>query len=183
MKCFYLLFIVFSFICCKNEPIEIFSNIDATNHENILNGPNNTEKHILNLIYEKDTSLSDLFFKGILIKMGKAEKEWRVHAFHAMTYYCDNINSIQRVELQLALFDYFLHHPSEYMQQVGNMKFNKSDCFLSLFSQYVQYYLKTNNITIVSMKNVAYKHCDNCNDSQISDIYSYLELASRFQKE
>ena len=183
MKCFYFLFIMISFVSCKNEPIEIFSNIDGTNHENILNGPNSTEKHILNLIYQKDTSLSDLFFGGIISKIEKADKEWRVHSFHAMTYYCDNMSSTQKVELQVALFNYFIHHPSEYMHQVGNMKFNKSDCFLSLFSHYVQYYLKTNNITNISMKNVAYKHCDNCSDSQISAVYSYLELASRFQKE
>ena len=183
MNRFYWLFVIIIMISCENEPIELFSNVDATNHENILNGPSSIEKHILNLIYQKDTSLNNLFFEGILSKMETTEKDWRIHSFHALTYYCNNMNSNQKVELQLALFNYFLYHPDEYMQQVGNMKFSKSDCFLSLFSQYVQYYLTSNNITIISMKNVAYKHCDDCNDSQISAVYSYLELASRFQKE
>ena len=183
MKFFYLLFIFIFLISCENEPIELFSNLDASDHEKILNGPNSTEKHILNLIYQKDTSLNDSLFKGIISKIGNSEKDWRIHSFHAMAYYCDQINSNQRIELQLALFNYFLYHPNEYMQQVGSMKFNKSDCFLSLFSQYVQAYVATNNVTIISMKNVAYKHCDNCSDSQILSVYSYLELASRFQKE
>ena len=63
------------------------------------------------------------------------------------------------------------------------MEIQKSDCFLFSISNYVRLYLSRNEITIISMKNVAKNHCESCTDSEIDFIYNYLDLANNSLKE
>ena len=61
---------------------------------------------------------------------------------------------------------------------IKKMEIQKSDCFLLSISNYVRLYLSRNEITIISMKNVAKNYCKNCTDSEIEFIYNYLDLAN-----
>ena len=182
MKGFVSFYFILFLIACDSKKEEIYSNLDGVNHIEILNGPDNCKKYILNLIYEKDTILSPVFFDEILLKLEDSQSSWRSLSFQAIGYYCGYLDTEQELKIQTSLFNYFLHYPKEYMYQVSKIDLVKSDCFLNLFSNYVQYYLQNGEVTIISMKNVAFKYCVDCSDSDISSIYQYLELASKYEK-
>ena len=171
------------FFSCKNEPQEIYSTLDGINYQEILNGPVNTEQYILSHLHGKDTSLKDEYFDQVIEKLEDNNHAWRINAFYVLSLHCGNLDDNQERNLQSSLFNYFLHFPNEYMSQIEQLKITKSDCFLELFSDYVHHYLITHNVTLISMKNVAYKYCIECSVEQVKSIYSYLELASHFQKE
>ena len=67
MKRFVSFYFILFLIGCDSNKEEIYSNLDGVNHIEILNGPDNCEKYILNLVYEKDTILSPIFFDEILL--------------------------------------------------------------------------------------------------------------------
>ena len=179
----FIYFSFFFFIRCNNEPQEIYSSLDGINYQEILNGPVNTEQYILSHLHGKDTSFKDEYFDQVVEKLEDNNHAWRINAFHLLSIHCGNLNNNQQQNLKSSLFNYFLHFPNEYMSQIEQINITNSDCFLELFSDYIHHYLITHNITLISMKNVAYKYCNDCNDEEIKSIYSYLELASRFQKE
>jgi len=179
----FICFSFFFFIRCNNEPQEIYSILDGINYQEILNGPVNAEQYILSQLHEKDTSFKYELFDQVIEKLEDNNHAWRINAFYVLSIHCGNLNNNQQQNLQSSLFNYFLHFPNEYMSQVEQLNITNSDCFLELFSDYVHHYLINHNVTLISMKNVAYKYCNGCNDEEIKSIYSYLELASRFQKE
>ena len=180
MKGFVSFFFIFFILSCGSKKEEIYSNLDGVNHKEIFDGPENSKKHILNLIYEKDTTPNPVFFDEILLKLEESKRPWRLLSFHALGRYCEYLDSEQELKIQTSLFNYFLHYPKEYMNEISKIDLKKSDCFLNLFSNYVQDYLHNEEITIISMKNVAFKYCEDCSDSDILSIYQYLELASKY---
>ena len=176
----YKLFFIISIIGCQNENEILYSNLDGINHEDIMNGPLTSEKHILSLLYELNTEPDSIFLDEILLKLEENSEQWRLLAFQAIGSYCINADNSMALRLQTSIFNYFLYFPKEYISLVSKFEYEKSDCILELFSKYVQKYIQTNQITIVSMKNVAYKYCKGCTDSEISKIYQYLDLASKY---
>ena len=167
-------------VSCHSEPVSIYSSIDARDHEKILNGPMNSKRAALELIYEKEEIDKD-WFNSLVDNLGHKEKSWRSVYFKALSYYCNSMTNEEEAILQTALFDFFIYHPKEYMQLVRLMDIDKSDCYLQLFSSSVKNYIETGEITVVSMKNVAYKYCYDCTDQDIKMVYSYLELAAIYQ--
>lgn len=182
MKYFLLVFLSF-FLSCNQEPISIYSNIDGLNHEEILNGPETLEKHSLELIYKIDTTLSEENFKLLIEALNKSSEELSPYYFNALTFYCNNLKINQKLELEAALFSYFIHNPKSYISNIKKMEIQYSDCFLIAISSYIQEYLSQNEITIISMKNLAYKYCRGCSNEEIKFIYDYLDLSNNFQKE
>ena len=167
-------------VSCHSEPVSIYSSIDARDHEKILNGPMNSKRAALELIYEKEGINKD-WFNSLVDNLGHKEKAWRSVYFKALSYFCNNMSKEEEGILQTALFDFFIYHPKEYMQLVRLMDIDKSDCYLRLFSTSVKDYIETEKITVVSMKNVAYKYCSDCTDEDVKMIYSYLDLAEIYQ--
>ena len=182
MKYFFPVFLLF-FLSCNQEPISIYSNIDGLNHEEILNGPETLEKHSLELIYKIDTTLSEEHFKLLIQALNKSSDELSPYYFNALTFYCNNLKINQKLELEAALFNYFIYHPKLYISNIKKMEIQYSDCFLITISSYIQEYLSQNEITIISMKNLAYKYCKDCSNEEIKFIYDYLDLSNNFQKE
>ena len=164
------------FINCNNEDEFIYSNIDGLNHKEILDGPVNVEKHSLEMIYQIDTALSMDYFNVLLIKLNEGQDIWRPYYFNALSLYCNRIRMEDKSKLEASIFNYFLHHPKEYLENIGKMNYDNSDCLLLSISSYIKDYLKQNEITIVSMKNVAHQYCLECSDQEISLIYDYLDL-------
>ena len=134
----------------------------------------------MEIIYEKEQINKD-WFDSLVNSLDNDEKAWRSVYFKALSYYCNNMTTEEEVVLQSALFDFFIYHPKEYMQLVGLMEIEKSDCYLQLFSTNVRDYINSENITVISMKNVAFKYCSDCTDEEIKSVYSYLDLAVKYQ--
>ena len=168
---------------CNNKDEFIYSNVDGLDHKEILSGPENVEKHSLELIYQIDTSLNSEYFKILLLKLNESKDIWRPYYFNALSMYCNKINQEDQSKLEASIFNYFLHYPKEYLENIEKMNYDHSDCILISISSYIKNYLKQNQITIISMKNVAHQYCLECSDEEISLIYDYLDLAFRFQKE
>ncbi len=182
MKYFLPVFLLF-FLSCDQEPISIYSNMDGLNHEEILNGPETLEKHSLELIYKIDTTLSEENFKLLIEALNISSDELSPYYFNALTFYCNNLKINQKIELEAALFNYFIYQPKLYISNIKKMEIQYSDCFLITISSYIQEYLSQNEITIISMKNLAYKYCEDCSNEEIKFIYDYLDLSNNFQKE
>ena len=145
--------------------------------------PENVEKHSLELIYQIDTTISMEYFNILLLKLNEGKDIWRPYYFNALSLYCNRISSNDKSKLEASIFNYFLHHPKEYLENIEKMNYDNSDCLLVSISSYIKDYLNQNEITIVSMKNVAHQYCMECSDQEIILIYDYLDLALRFQKE
>ena len=182
MKYFLPVFLLL-FFSCNQEPISIYSNIDGLNHEEILNGPETLEKHSLELIYKIDTSLSKENFKSLIEALNKSSEQLSPYYFNALTFYCKSLKINQKLELEAALFNYFIYQPKSYISNIKKMEIQYSDCFLIAISAYVQEYLSQNEITIISMENLAYKYCKDCSNEEVKFLYDYLDLANNFQKE
>ena len=168
---------------CNTEPLTIYSSVDGINHENILNGPGSIKKHTLELIYHLDSSISDENFELLIHELDSGSIIWKKYYLNGLTFYCDRLNTDQQLKLESALFKYLIFYPKEYSECIKKMEIQKSDCFLLSISNYVRLYLSRNEITIISMKNVAKNHCKNCTDSDIDFIYNYLDLANNILNE
>jgi hypothetical protein len=179
-KYFYLIVSILVICSCNGKSHEIYSELDGVDHSKIFEGPQNTKKYILSLIYQKDTTIKVQFLDTILTKLVDNKKPWRSLSFQALGHYANRLSLENEEKLKSSLFDYFLHYPKEYMFEISQMNLEKSDYFLAIFSAYVQDYTYENSITIISMKNVAYKNCVNCSDKDILKLYNYLELSSHF---
>jgi hypothetical protein len=182
-QCIIIILFFLVFINCNNKDEFIYSNIDGLNHKEILGGPENIEKHSLELIYQIDTTLSMEYFNILLLKLNEGKDIWRPYYFNALSLYCNRISLDDKSKLEASIFNYFLHHPKEYLENIEKMNYDNSDCLLVSISSYIKDYLNQNEITIVSMKNVAHQYCMECSDQEITLIYDYLDLALRFQKE
>ncbi|MDG1798679.1 MAG: hypothetical protein P8H35_08945 [Flavobacteriales bacterium] len=180
----FLIVIIFFFSSsCKSNVEEIYSNIDGLDHGEILKGPESVEKHCLKLIYKIDTTFSDKYFKILVDKLISGPKIWRPYYFNTLSLYCDNVNDENKNLLEVSIFNYFIHNPKEYLEHIKKMNFKNSDCILQNIANYIQQYLKESNITIISMKNVARKYCENCSNEETETLYQYLDLASKYQSE
>ena len=182
-KCIIIILFFSVFISCNNEDEFIYSKIDGLNHKEILGGPESVEKHSLELIYQIDTTISKKYFNILLLKLNKGKAIWRPYYFNALSIYCNRITLDDQSKLEASIFNYFLHHPKEYLENIEKMNYDNSDCLLVSISSYIKDYLNQNEITIVSMKNVAHQYCLDCSDQEIILIYEYLDLANRFIKE
>jgi|TARA_B110000971_G_scaffold57270_2_gene58290 hypothetical protein len=182
VKYFLPVFLVF-LLSCNQEPVTIYSNIDGLNHEEILSGPETLEKHSLELIYKIDTTLSNENFQLLIKALNNSSDELSPYYFNALTFYCNNLEINQNSDLEAALFNYFIYHPKSFIFNIKKMRIENSDCFLIAVSNYIHQYLIQNEITIISMKNLAYKYCKECSNEEIKFIYDYLDLANNFQKE
>ena len=98
--------------------------------------------------------------------MNKSSDELSPYYFNALTFYCKNLKINQKLELEAALFNYFIYHPKLYISNIKKMNYDNSDCLLVSISSYIQEYLSQNEITIISMKNLAYKYCKECSDQK-----------------
>ena len=179
----YFLPVFLFLLSCNQEPVSIYSNIDGLNHEQILSGPETLEKYSLELIYKIDTTLSDENFKLLIEALNKSSNELSPYYFNALTFHCNTLEINQKIELEAELFNYLIYHPKSYISNIEKMQIQNSDCFLIAVSSYIQEYLFQNEITIISMKNLAYKYCKDCSNEEIKFIYNYLDLANDFQKE
>ena len=182
-KRIFIILSFFIFFRCESEDEFIYSNIDGLNHKEILDGPNNIERYSLELIYQIDTTFSMDYFNILIIKLNEGKDIWKPYYFNALSLYCNSISSDDKSKLEASIFNYFLHHPKEYLENIEKMNYDNSDCLLLSISSYIKEYINQNEITIVSIKNVAYKYCIDCSDEEITLIYDYLDLAQKFQKE
>ena len=121
---YFLPVLLLLFLCCNQEPISIYSNIDGLNHEEILNGPETLEKHSLELIYKIDTNLSEENFKLLIEALNKSSEEQSRYYFNALTFYCNHLKINQKLELEAALFNYFINQPKSYISNIKKWKFN-----------------------------------------------------------
>ena len=88
------------FINCNNKDEFIYSNIDGLNHKEILGGPENIEKHSLELIYQIDTTLSMEYFNILLLKLNEGKDIWRPYYFNALSLYCNRISLDDKSKLE-----------------------------------------------------------------------------------
>ena len=121
MKYFLPVFLLL-FFSCNQEPISIYSNIDGLNHEEILNGPETLEKHSLELIYKIDTNISEENFKLLIEALNKSSEQLSPYYFNALTFYCNNLKINQNLELEAALFNYFIYQPKLYISNIKKME-------------------------------------------------------------
>ena len=161
----------------------IYSKVDGLNHQEILNGKESAEKYALELIYKIDTTLSDKYFHVFINKLNDGPKIWKPYYLNALSIYCNNIKEDQIFLLKASIFNYLIHNPKEYIENIEKMSLENSDCFLENLASYIQDYISQKEITIISMKNVAQKYCENCSDEEIKILYDYFDLVYKYQTE
>ena len=60
-----------------------------------------------------------------------------------MRFLCIVIELVQndKSKLEASIFNYFLHHPKEYLENIEKMNYENSDCLLSSISSYIKEYI------------------------------------------
>ena len=119
----------------------------------------NIEKHSLELIYQIDTTSQIIILIFSLLKLNEGKDIWRPYYFNALSLYCNRISLDDKSKLEASIFNYLIYNPKEYLENIEKMSLENSDCFLEKMASYIQEYLSQNEITIISMKNVAHKYC------------------------
>ena len=79
----------------------------------------------LELIYKIDTSLSKENFKLLIEALNKSSEEQSRYYFNALTFYCNHLKINQKLELEAALFNYFIHQPKSYISNIKKMEIQK----------------------------------------------------------
>ena len=181
MKRLILLFLLLQFVlCCEVNEEEIYSTKDGLDHKAILNGSDGIEKLALQILYEKKLILKEEECIELAMGLSLNDSIWRNYIFDALTKKCLECKFSEDAEISAHIFNYYLHYPSEYMFKVAKIELIKSDLLLVIISRQVQEHLSQGDVTISSMKNLAYKYCQNCTDQQLQQVYVYLDLAASY---
>ena len=181
MSRFLISIILFFLIGCGTSNSKKISEINEINIESILNSPMSLDRHVMETCYNLNTSLLPIYLKDIMAHLNNKTGLWKECYFSTMCIYCNSLTYEQEPQFQAALFEYFLHNPAEYLAFLDKTTFEISDCLLSKLSAYVNNHVLTDEITLISIKNVVYKHCSDCTDHDIEAIYIYLDLVKKFQ--
>tara|TARA_Y100000589_G_scaffold229520_1_gene216901 strand:+ start:262 stop:813 length:552 start_codon:yes stop_codon:yes gene_type:complete len=181
MSRFLISIILFFLIGCGTSNSKKISEINEIDIESILNSPMSLDRHVMETCYNLNTSLLPFYLKDIMAHLNNKTGLWKECYFSTMCIYCNSLTYEQEPQFQAALFEYFLHNPAEYLAFLDKTTFEISDCLLSKLSAYVNNHVLNDEITLISIKNVVYKHCSDCSDHDIEAIYLYLDLVKKFQ--
>lgn len=181
MSRFLISIILFFFIGCSASNSKKIPEINEIDIESILNSPMSLDRHVMESCYNLNTSLLPIYLNDIMALLNNKTGLWKECYFSTMCIYCNSLTYEQEPQFQAALFEYFLHNPAEYLAFLDKTTFEISDCLLSKLSAYVNNHVLTDEITLISIKNVVYKHCSDCSDHDIEAIYLYLDLVNKFQ--
>ena len=181
MSRFLISIILFFFIGCGASNSKKIPEINEIDIESILNSPMSLDRHVMETCYNLNTSLLPIYLNDIMALLNNKTGLWKECYFSTMCIYCNSLTYEQEPQFQAALFEYFLHNPAEYLAFLDKTTFEISDCLLSKLSAYVNKHVLTDEITLISIKNVVYKHCSDCSDHDIEAIYLYLDLVKKFQ--
>ena len=181
MSRFLISIILFFLIGCGTSNSKNIPEINEIDIESILNSPMSLDRHVMETCYNLNTSLLPVYLNDIMAHLNNKTGLWKECYFSTMCMYCNSLTYEQEPQFQAALFEYFLHNPAEYLAFLDKTTFEISDCLLSKLSAYVNNHVLTDEITLISIKNVVYKHCSDCTDNEIEAIYLYLDLVNKFQ--
>ena len=181
MSRFLISIILFFHIGCGTSNSKKISEINEIDIESILNSSMSLDRHVMETCYNLNTSLLPVYLNDIMVHLNNKTGLWKECYFSTMCIYCNSLTYEQEPQFQAALFEYFLHNPAEYLAFLDKTTFEISDCLLSKLSAYVNNHVLTDEITLISIKNVVYKHCSDCSDHDIEAIYLYLDLVKKFQ--
>ena len=99
-----------------------------------------------------------------------------------MCQYCNQLKIENNDQFSAKLFEFFLHNPSFYLSTLDKQTYFVSDCLLEKLNRYISSEVISEEITYMSIKNVAYTYCELCTDQQINAIYTYLDLIKNYQE-
>ena len=165
--------------CKEQEFEEIYSQLDGDEYLADMSGEMNTKK-AARLIVENKTDKVPMKFQVLIAdSLITNDTFWQKIYFEALSKTIGNFNKNQRRAIGPQLFNFFIHHPKLYQEQVKEMEFESSDFFLELISIEINKHLQDQQITVNSIINLSIKYCVNCSDSNIDFLINYVELAQK----
>jgi len=165
--------------CKEQEFEEIYSELDGAEYLADMSGEMNTKK-AARLIVENKTDKVPIEFQVLIAdSLITTDTFWQKTYLEALSKTIGNFNEGQRRAIGPQLFNFFIHHPKSYQEQVIGMDFESSDFFLELISIEINKHLQDQQITINSIINLAIKYCEHCSDSNFDFLINYIELAQK----
>ena len=165
--------------CKEQEFEEIYSELDGDEYLADMCGEMNTRKAARLIIENKIDKVPIEFQVLIADSLSTNDAFWKRTYLEALSKTIGNFNESQRRAIGASLFNFFIHQPKLFQDQVKEMDFENSDLFLELMSIEINKHLQDQQITINSIINLAIKYCENCNDSNIDFLIKYVELAQK----
>jgi hypothetical protein len=171
----------FVFILCTNDATNetLFSSIDGKEHAEILDGKNSVNKNTLLVLYNRSDEVDLLTRIYISDSLSCSDSIWQKHYLHAIFKICIELNHEEKKYVGPNLFYYFLHHPESFYMQLNELTIDESDCILNLIGQEIKYNIEKGEITLISIKNLAFSNCISCSESQFFSLGKYIELADK----
>ena len=182
MKYLSIVFLVHFFFSCNSSSEINIPELESINGNKILQSEMCVDRHVLEYSYDINTDLRVEYLNEILHQINNKNGLWKELYFNVMCQYCNQLKIENNDQFSAKLFEFFLHNPSFYLTTLDRQTYSVSDCLLEKLNRYISIEVISEEITYMSIKNVAYTYCASCTDQQINAIYTYLDLIKNYQE-
>lgn len=179
---FLVIFIVFLSGCglFEQEEEPLLSNIDGKPFAHIRKGEMNVQKATLFIIEGKMDSVDYSIQLDILDSLQSSDSLWRKKYIRAINLILPSLNPNDYPLVEQAVFSYFLHYPKEYISFLNNEGSPNLDLWTELMSKALKRATKPEDISHISVINLALSHCDNCSKKDKDLIFSYVKTLQSY---
>ena len=182
MKFLPIVILALSFFSCNSSSEIYIPELESINGNEILQSEMCVDRHVLEYSYDINTTLRIEYLNEILNLINNKKGLWKELYFNVMCQYCNQLQIENKDLFSAKLFEFFLHNPSFYLTTLDKQTYLVSDCLLEKLNHYISSEVISEEITYMSIKNVAYTYCESCTDQQINAIYMYLDLIKNYQE-
>ena len=182
MKNFLIVLLVFSFFGCNSSTEIYIPELESINGNEILKSEMCVDRYVLEYSYDINTILRAQYLDEIINQVNNKKGLWKELYFNVMCQHCNQLKAESKDQFSSKLFEFFLHNPSFYLTTLDKQTYLVSDCLLEKLNHYISSDVISEEITYMSIKNVAYTYCKSCTDQQINAIYIYLDLIEKYQE-
>ena len=182
MKYLSIVILALSFYSCNSSSEIYIPELESINGNEILQSKMSVDRYVLEYSYDINTTIRPEYLDEILNQINIKKGLWKELYFNVMCQYCNPLQTENKDQFSAKLFEFFLHNPSFYLTTLDNQTYSVSDCLLENLNHYISTEVISEEITYMSIKNVAYAYCELCTDQQINAIYMYLDLIKNYQK-
>ena len=180
---FWCLKALFFSLYSNNEYEVVSTELNRDSDKEILDGETSIKKNTLLILNEREQEVNLLDRKTILDSISNSDSIWQMNYLKATARLCNDLNQNEEQHIGFNLFDYFLHNPNKYFNQISRLSIDESDCLLYLISIQIKSNINEEGISLKAIKNLTYMNCESCNQDQILEVYKYIDLAEKLIEE
>jgi len=162
------------------KPEKLLSTIDGEDYYNAINGEMNTKKATLLILENNSDSVNFDLKIDVLDSLETADTTWRKRYLLATNQLLPDLYEGNKQHVQKTLFSFLIHYPEELITHLDNDGFTHIDLWMKILSKALYNATQPEDITSLSVANVAIRYCENCSKKQQELIVSFIKSLENF---